>query len=75
MATFKANVQPAQAYRSGYNESGGFLVKKIGGSVNSIGKFTQLWKSFTTQKTRIKIKRGTVSSVLTSDVNDQIVVS
>ncbi|WOG92000.1 hypothetical protein DCAR_0311256 [Daucus carota subsp. sativus] len=73
VATFKANVQPAQAYRSGYNESGGFLVKKIGGSVNSIGKFTQLWKSFTTQKTRIKIKRGTVSSVLTSDVNDQIV--
>lgn len=68
-ATFKANVQPVQAYTSGNN---GFLGKKIGGSVNSISSLTQLCKSFATQKANIKIK-PVIASVLTSDINDHIV--
>lgn len=71
-ATFKANVQTVQACTSGNN---GFLGKRIGGSVNSISTLTQLGKSFATQKTNtIKIKPG-IASVLTSDINDHILVS
>lgn len=74
-ATLKANIHPVKLCRGVRNMGTGFWGESIGGSLKG-RDFSALFLSSKSESSRItKVKPGVAFSVLTSDINKEVVVN
>ncbi|KAK2994148.1 hypothetical protein RJ640_020953 [Escallonia rubra] len=71
-ATLKAYVHPVQVSKSSSYGESGFWGQKIQGSLKRRGFGTQLWKCLKTRSRAKNVKPGVAFSVLTPDINQEI---